>query len=110
MYWFAFINGRNQPSLSLLGFTVDEDAFFEAAQDREDIIIDVPDRKVTVAGQDFHLKLSDTEYNLTVNNRVAESYKKFGSGIWETFTKEKTSLVEAARSGEDIRPHKDLDW
>ncbi|KAI1610291.1 aconitase family protein [Exophiala viscosa] len=98
---FAFIYGRNQPSLGLLGITVSDDAFFEAAKEGEDITIDIPSRSVTVGGQVFPFNLSEMEYNLTINNGMAESFRKFGKGIWENFTGTKTDAKSVARALEE---------
>lgn len=81
-----------------------EEAFYETAKEGEEITIDVPTRTVNVGGKTFGFKFSEMEYNLTINNGVAESYRKFGKGIWERFTgsgKEETemSIVRAAVEG-----------
>ncbi|KIW24169.1 uncharacterized protein PV07_09899 [Cladophialophora immunda] len=115
---FAFIYGRNQPSLGLLGVTMTDEAFYDAAREGEEITLDIPARTITVAGQAFPFQLSEMEYNLTVNNGVAESYRKFGKGIWERFTgagKEEieTSMVRAAVQGggeEGKTGDKKLEW
>ncbi|OAL40034.1 hypothetical protein AYO20_00452 [Fonsecaea nubica] len=115
---FAFIYGRNQPSLGLLGVTMTNEAFYDVAREGEEITLDIPARTITVAGHSFPFTLSEMEYNLTINNGVAESYRKFGKGIWERFTgagKEEAemSIVRAAvqGSGEESRMgYKKLDW
>lgn len=109
---FAFIYGRNQPSLGLLGIAIDDDEFHQTAVDREDITIDIPSRIVAVGGKKFPFQLSDMEYNLTVNNGIAASYKRFGKGIWETFTKEKssTSISEVLKSVDEGKPQQELQW
>ncbi len=113
---FAFIYGRNQPSLGLLGVTITDDDFHHLAADGEDIMLDIPNRTVTVAGKVFDFKLSEMEYNLTVNNGVAESFQRFGKGIWERFTgagKEETemSILRAAVEGSgEEKSNRRLDW
>lgn len=39
---FAFIYGRNQPSLGLLGIVMSDERFYEAAKEGEEIEIDLP--------------------------------------------------------------------
>ncbi|KIW15364.1 hypothetical protein PV08_05410 [Exophiala spinifera] len=110
---FAFIYGRNQPSLGLLGVTISDDAFFQAAQDGQDIALDIPSRTATVAGQAYPFALSDMEFNLTVNNGMTDSYKKFGKAIWENFTQSKTepkSISRALQNGEGEKKHIKMDW
>jgi len=49
---------------------------------------------------------------LTVNNGIAASYRRFGKGIWETFTKRKSStpLLEVLQAVEESQPKKELQW
>jgi hypothetical protein len=101
---FAFIYGRNQPSLGLLGISMTDDAFYAAATENEEITIDVPSRIISVGGQKFKFELSEMEYNLTVNKGVTASYRKFGKGVWERFTgagkdEEEGNIVRAAVEG-----------
>jgi 3-isopropylmalate dehydratase small subunit len=85
---FAFIYGRNQPSLSLLGITISDDAFLEAVTDGEQVTIDVPTRTIVVGGRkEFKVKMAETEYRLTVNKGISESYKMYGKAILEKLTK-----------------------
>ena len=84
---FAFIFGRNLPSLGLLGFNMTDDKFYEAARDGREIEIDVQRRTVRVNEEgewkEWHFELSEMEYQLTVNHGVAQSFKRYGKSIWE---------------------------
>ena len=85
---FAFIFGRNLPSLSLLGFNMTDESFYEAAKDGRNIEVDVQDRKVKIETQEGEWKewpfeLSEMEYQLTLNNGVTDAFKRFGKGIWK---------------------------
>lgn len=88
---FAFIFGRNVPSLGLLGFNITDETFYEAAKDGRRIKIDVTARKVWVdvdgEWKAWDFVLSEMEYRLTVNKGVAESFKKYGKRVWDEFTK-----------------------
>ena len=108
---FAFIYGRNQPSLGLLGVTISDEEFYKLAQEGEDITLNIPSRTVTVGnagdaegkGKSFPFTLSEMEYSLTVNNGVAESYRRFGKGIWERFTGERKEERERDVQKEIVR-------
>jgi 3-isopropylmalate dehydratase small subunit len=90
---FAFIYGRNQPSLGLLGITIFDEAFFEAATEGKDISIDVPTRTIVVGdGTVFKFKMAEMEYRLTVNKGITESYKMYGKAIWEKLTERDTRV------------------
>ena len=88
---FAFIYSRNQPSLGLLGIVMDNEAFFEAAVEGEDISIHVEDRSIMVGGKVFQFRLSNMEYKLTVNNGIAKTYSRFGKSIWQKLMQDDTS-------------------
>ncbi|KXT07952.1 hypothetical protein AC579_3912 [Pseudocercospora musae] len=97
---FAFIYGRNQPSLGLLGIVMNDEDFYAAALDGEEITIDMPERTITVADKKFPFQLSEMEYRLTTNKGVAESYKKYGKAIWETLMEAESAEKEAPSSGQ----------
>ncbi|KAK0103388.1 hypothetical protein ONS95_005414 [Cadophora gregata] len=80
---FAFIYGRNQPSLGMLGITIADEEFFALAKDGVEIIIDVPQRQIRIQERKFAFKLSEIEYNLTKNNGISETYRLYGKSIWE---------------------------
>jgi hypothetical protein len=64
-----------------------DDAFFEAVTEGEEITIDVPTRTIVVGGRkNFKFKMAETEYRLTVNMGISESYKMYGKAIWEKLT------------------------
>ncbi|KAK5219258.1 hypothetical protein LTR72_008440 [Exophiala xenobiotica] len=110
---FAFIYGRNQPSLGLLGMTVSDNAFFEVAKEGEDITIDIPSRTVTVEGQTFPFNLSEMEYNLTVNDGMAKSFRRYGKAIWKNFTGSTTgrkSISRALEEGDSVKKDRKMEW
>jgi 3-isopropylmalate dehydratase small subunit len=85
---FAFILGRNMPSLGLLGFVMSDESFYEAAKDKRSIEIDVQLRTVKVEisegeWKEWPFELSEMEYQLTLNKGVVTSFKRFGKGVWE---------------------------
>ena len=85
---FAFIYSRNQPSLGLLGIVMEDEDFYSAAQEGEDISIDIGARSIEVAGKTFPFRLSNMEYKLTVNNGIANTYGCFGKTIWQRLMQE----------------------
>lgn len=106
---FAFIYGRNQPSLGLLGISMSNDGFFEVATEGEEISIDVPTRTIRVGGKDFKFRLAEMEYRLTMNKGITEAYKRYGKAIWEKLTESDTDVkVEEEMVGK--MTDKRLDW
>ena len=92
---FAFIYGRNQPNLGLLGFTIKDDAFYAAATEGAEIEITLDTRTVRVGGKEFEFQLTDLELSLLVNRGMTEAYKRFGKNVFE-------SLRGGAGSGAEV--------
>ncbi|KAL6822808.1 aconitase iron-sulfur domain-containing protein [Trichoderma sp. SZMC 28015] len=80
---FAFIYGRNQPSLGLLGFTMDDPAFFEAAVDSAEISIDLENNRVNIGEAEFSFQLSDMERELVEAGGITPAFKKFGKQLFD---------------------------
>ncbi|KAL6825185.1 aconitase iron-sulfur domain-containing protein [Trichoderma camerunense] len=94
---FAFIYGRNQPSLGLLGFTMDDPAFFEAAVDSAEISIDLETNKINIGEAEFSFQLSDMERELVEAGGITPAFKKFGKQLFDMIcgsTKDARRAVE----------------
>lgn len=66
-----------------------------------------------MAGHAYPFALSDMEYNLTVNNGMTDSYKKFGKAIWENFTQsktERTSVLNVLQDEGGGKNQTKMDW
>jgi 3-isopropylmalate dehydratase small subunit len=83
---FAFIYSRNQPSLGLLGITIEDEAFYEAVTDGVDIDIDLVANVARVGGKEFPFELSQMEKSLTSLGGVAPAFNKFGKQIFDALT------------------------
>lgn len=88
---FAFIYGRNQPNLGLLGFIMNDEDFYKLAADGEDIEIDVIGRTVKVRGKTFPFQLSELEWQLVKQGGMTHAFKKWGKGLLEVMTATKSS-------------------
>lgn len=96
---FAFIYGRNQPSLGLLGFTMDDPAFYKAAADGEEISIDLKTNSLTVGDQKFAFGLSAMERELVDAGGITPAFKKFGKQLFDMIcgsTKDARRVVEVS--------------
>lgn len=83
---FAFIYSRNQPSLGLLGITITDEAFYEAAQDGVAIDVDLVANVARVGGAEYAFELSPMEKRLTSLGGVAPAFNKFGKKIFAALT------------------------
>ncbi|EHK47694.1 hypothetical protein TRIATDRAFT_44417 [Trichoderma atroviride IMI 206040] len=80
---FAFIYGRNQPSLGLLGFTMDDPAFYKAAADGEEISISLETNSLTIGDREFSFSLSAMERELVEAGGITPAFKKFGKQLFD---------------------------
>lgn len=95
---FAFIYGRNQPSLGLLGIIMEDEEFYKVARDEVEISIDLPRRRIVVGDgkekREFEFELSEMEEQLMRNRGVTNSFKKYGKAIWERLTSSEKEEAE----------------
>ena len=81
---FSFIYGRNQPTIALLGFIIEDDKFYEQANTGVDISIDVPNRTVTVAGKcQYSFKLDEMELALIRQQGLAQGFLEHGKDVFQ---------------------------
>ncbi|KAG0330121.1 hypothetical protein BGZ99_007983 [Dissophora globulifera] len=83
---YAFIYARNQPNMSLLGITIEDETFYEHAQEGAEVAIDVKDRKVYCGGQTYPFGLSLMEERLLAGGGVTEMYKTYGKQLFRVAT------------------------
>jgi homoaconitase/3-isopropylmalate dehydratase large subunit/3-isopropylmalate dehydratase small subunit len=79
---YAFIYGRNQPMMSLLGITINDDRFYELAQEDVEVRVDVKERVVECRGERFPFGLSLMEERLMAGGGVTEMYKRYGGKLF----------------------------
>lgn len=81
---FAFIYGRNQPTLGLLGITIQGQSFYQAAIDGTEITINVDEREIIIGEQKWAFQLDNLEIKMLQNRGLAEAYKKFGKNVLDS--------------------------
>lgn len=83
---FAFIYGRNQPSLGLLGFVMEDDEFHNLVTDGEDIEVDLERDVVRVNNRAFPFRLSRLERTLWETGGIAPAFAKWGKDVLSVVT------------------------
>ncbi|KAF8985181.1 hypothetical protein BGZ46_005727 [Entomortierella lignicola] len=83
---YAFIYARNQPNMSLLGITLEDESFYKHAQEGAEISIDVKERKIHCGGQVYPFGLSLMEERLLAGGGVTEMYKTYGKQLFRVAT------------------------
>jgi aconitase A len=96
---YAFIYGRNQPMMSLLGITINDDRFYELAQEGADIRIDVKERVVECGGERFSFGLSLMEERLMAGGGVTEMYKRYGGRLFRVAMQDDDTATAQGKSG-----------
>jgi 3-isopropylmalate dehydratase small subunit len=107
---FAFIYGRNQPNLGMLGFVIGDDSFYALAKDGAPIEIDVERRIVSVSEQEFRFQLSDLEWQLVKIGGMTKAFHRWGKGVLNAVTGSKSPAKTIARWPEEDAAAKSLQW
>jgi 3-isopropylmalate dehydratase small subunit len=97
---FAFIYGRNQPNLGLLGFEMEDDKFWSLVEDGQDISVDLDKLMVTVGGRDgesFPFKLSMMQRRLFEVGGIAKAFGRWGKALWDSLTATTPRTAVAAK-------------
>ncbi|RUS27061.1 Isocitrate/isopropylmalate dehydrogenase-domain-containing protein [Jimgerdemannia flammicorona] len=79
---YAFIYGRNQQNMGLLGILLEDERFYELAQEGAEVDIDLLKRVITIGGEQFGFSLNDFQFKLLANGGVTNMYNKFGKGLF----------------------------
>lgn len=84
---FAFIYGRNQPNLGLLGIVMTDPAFYEVATDGAEIAVDLDNLKIDILTDDgvktFPFQISAMERQLFECGGITDAWKKWGRTLWK---------------------------
>lgn len=83
---FAFIFQRNMPNLGLMGITMQDEQFFEAATEGVDITIDFQKRALKAGGKEFQFQLSQMEKRLYDHGGISSAFRHFGKHLFEVMT------------------------
>ncbi|RDL41554.1 Uncharacterized protein BP5553_01533 [Venustampulla echinocandica] len=109
---FAFIYGRNQPNLGLLGITITDESFYDAAIDGEDIKIDLEARKITVGGGEWAFNLSAMEMKLIEIGGITGAFRKFGKRLFEVMCApiKEEKKKQSVKSGSVCESIVEIEW
>ena len=80
---FAFIYARNQPNLGLLGVTIQDNSFYDAAVDGAEITIDLGSRVIFLGGNDYPFTLSRMEEELISSGGITAAFQRFGKNLFD---------------------------
>ncbi|KAL0940267.1 3-isopropylmalate dehydratase large subunit 2 [Colletotrichum truncatum] len=87
---FAFIYSRNQPSLGLWGFVIDDPQFYEKETMGKDIEIDLDNNLLTIDRVNFGFQLSQLEKKLTKLGGLTNAFNQFGKRVYDVLTGQKS--------------------
>ena len=106
---FAFIFQRNMPNLGLLGITMQDEEFYQAATDGKEASIDFDTGSIYLDGRAFHFDLSKMEKELFKHGGISSAFQHFGSRLFEVMTSVKGRGGEN-RQESSSEPNLQLDW
>jgi 3-isopropylmalate dehydratase small subunit len=95
---YAYIYGRNQPNMALLGVIVKDSKFYELALEDSQVELDIPNRIVIVGSETFSFILDPMEEMLISGGGVTSLYSNFGSNIFRK-TIEKSQCRDSNAGG-----------
>lgn len=104
---FAFIYGRNQPNLGLLGITITDPRFYEAAEEEADIEIDLEARQVRIGDGEWGFVLSQMEKELIKAGGLTQAFEEFGKRLFEVMC---APVKETVKQEEGCGNDEGLQW
>jgi 3-isopropylmalate dehydratase small subunit len=107
---FAFIYGRNQPNLGLLGITITDDSFYEAAADGASIDVDLDDTKVRIGEKEWSFQFSKMERELTQAGGLSNAFRKFGGKLFEIMCAPTKIQAPVVAADDGCGNSKGLEW
>jgi 3-isopropylmalate dehydratase small subunit len=84
---FAFIFGRNSPSLGLVTITITDPAFYRLATDGVEISIDLEANRLQVGGETFDFEFSAMERQLMELGGITQAFHKHGKTLFQTMVR-----------------------
>lgn len=86
---YAYIYGRNQPNMALLGVIVKDEGFYERAKEGRKLTLHLSERVLSVSGNDgqeapvtFPFELSRMEEAMIQGGGVTELYRSYGPALF----------------------------
>ncbi|OLL24270.1 putative aconitate hydratase [Neolecta irregularis DAH-3] len=99
---YAFIYGRNQLNMGLLGIIIKDEEFYELSKEGAVVSIDQDNLVVTVQGFDkkFTFKLTDFEQKLISGGGVTALYDKFENQLFRSLLRPDDSQIQGGCGNE----------
>ncbi|KAF2094096.1 3-isopropylmalate dehydratase [Rhizodiscina lignyota] len=110
---YAFIYGRNQANKGLLGIRLQNDRFYELAQEGVEMSIDIRNRKISCGGEEFDFQLDPIEEKLLAAGGLLRIYNLYGTKLFRKLQEAAIAMNGAKKSQpEMVEEKKDskLDW
>lgn len=97
------------PNLGLLGITMQDEEFFQAAADGKEASVDFGTGSIYLDGREFHFDLSQMEKELFEHGGISSAFQHFGNRLFEVMTSVKG---QGGKSRLDLSPgpNPQLNW
>ncbi|KIW15133.1 hypothetical protein PV08_05178 [Exophiala spinifera] len=79
---FAFIYQRNQVNNGLLGIKLQDEGFFQVAQEGKEIVIDMKNRQIHCENKSFRFDLERIQEQLLREGGLVRTYERYGPSLF----------------------------
>lgn len=79
---FAYIYNRNRANIALFGIVVEDDEFYQAAQEGSTVSVLVAERKVAINGRIYPFKLEDVVLKLQISGGILNRWMQHGKDLF----------------------------
>lgn len=110
---YAFIYARNQANNGLLGIKLEDESFYELAQENVELEIDVGNRVVRCCGEVFGFVLDPIEEKLLAAGGLLKVYNLYGTRLFKKLQEAAVSSDKTKRAANSISQEKadsKLEW
>ncbi|KIX93949.1 uncharacterized protein Z520_10286 [Fonsecaea multimorphosa CBS 102226] len=79
---YAFIYQRNQVNNGLMGIKLQDDDFYQLAQEGEEVVIDVKNRQIHCGGRTWDFRLDRIQEQLLAEGGLISTYERYGPSLF----------------------------
>lgn len=100
---FAFIYQRNQVNNGLMGIKLQDDRFFQVAQEGKEIVIDIKNRQIHCEGKSFVFGLERIQEQLLREGGLVRTYERYGPSLFAKLQSLDAKLSAQPRRAEGLK-------
>lgn len=98
------------PNLGLLGISISDQSFYDAAVDGAEISINLTTNQIMIGEDRVNFQLSRMEKELFDHGGISSTFRKFGNRLFEAMTEPKNLARTASRVEDNAEANAHLQW